>query len=312
MKIFIKEITAGMEFKSAFLIARKAKSSQNEKQFSMWLSDCTGSILASCYDAQTELSVGDVIECRARAVELNGKLQLEIDPSSIRKLSPDEVKANLLDFVPKCEKDVNEMMAELQKYIDGVGNQHLRSLLENFFSDKEFVTAFCLAPAAILHHHNYAGGLVEHTLSVTKICDAIAMENRELDRDLLIAGALLHDVGKIKEYAWTPRAEVTGVGGLLGHAVLGVVAIDERCPRDFPEDMRLKLHHMIVSHHGKGEWGAAVTPRFAEAAALHYAECLDAKVKEFISIERKAEAGSEGEWCFSSQLGRYIYLGKRK
>ena len=195
-------------------------------------------------------------------------------------------------------------------------NEYLKRVVFAFLNDRAFVQSFKTAPAAKIHHHNYAGGLIEHTQSVVAVCETIARLYPELDRDLLLAGAVLHDIGKTATYDYTFRIEVTEEGGLVNHIVLGYQMVDEQIKRieGFPDELRLRLLHLILSHHQQGDWGSPVKPLFAEAEALCYADLLDSQLKEFLQVQKfEAAKGKEGIWSdFSRRLDRFVYLGRDK
>jgi 3'-5' exoribonuclease len=195
-------------------------------------------------------------------------------------------------------------------------NDYLKRVVLSFLNDPEFVSSFKKAPAAKIHHHNYIGGLIEHTQSVMVVCETVCKLYPELDRDLLLAGAILHDVGKTAAYEYTFRIDVTEEGGLVDHIVLGYQMVEDKIKgiEGFPDELRLRLLHLILSHHRYGEWGSPVKPLFAEAEALCYADMLDAQLREFLQVQKHEEAkGKEGIWSdFSRRLDRFVYLGREK
>ncbi|HHY59264.1 MAG TPA: CRISPR-associated endonuclease Cas3'', partial [Clostridia bacterium] len=199
-----------------------------------------------------------------------------------------------------------EMWEELQQKIAGIANPHLQSLVRQIFGDETLAEQFRRAPAAKAHHQAYLGGLLEHTLNVVKLAEQIAAAYEGVDRDLLLTGALLHDIGKIYEYRYDVFIDYTDAGRLLGHIVIGAGLVQERLRDlpDFPETLKLKVLHMIVSHHGRYEWQSPKRPKFLEAAILHQADYLDAEVDKFLQARNNYPQDS---WPYSRALERYIF-----
>lgn len=324
MKTYISDLKGlkeGSRIESVFLVLRKETRPFTEKAGSylhLVLKDRTGTIEAVCWDdidKVVQFGEDDLIALKADVSSWRGELRLVIDPKSIECVSFDDV--DWKDFVPSTEKNIDALAGELFEFIGKVEDAGMQRLLRNVFEDREFMELFRNSPAAVSHHHNYLGGLLEHTVSVARMCDAIAALYPELDRNILLTGALLHDIGKVREYRWMPRIDVTTEGGFAGHSALGANIVSKKFPPDFPEDLKIRIYHMILSHHGEAEFGAAVQPKFGEAYALHLAEYLDAKLNEFLSLEKKAreaarEGGGRREWTYARPLGRFIYAGERE
>jgi 3'-5' exoribonuclease len=205
------------------------------------------------------------------------------------------------------------MLAELTGLIDDMADPHLRGLLQDFFADPDFTAAFVRAPAAKRFHHAYMAGLLEHTLSVARAAGAVSALYPDLDRDLLLAGAVLHDVGKIKEYGLDLAGDFTDAGRLVGHLVMGVEMVAERVAArpDFPEQTALLLKHLLLSHHGEYELGSPKRPKILEALALNLIDDLDAKMNGLGGfIERHADP--ETGWTdFNRLMDRYFYRPPR-
>ena len=188
----------------------------------------------------------------------------------------------------------------------------LRKLIEAFWNDNELVHRFKTAPAAKKMHHAYIGGLLEHTLSMVSLSDKIASHYSGIDRDLLLTGAILHDIGKTKELEYEFKIDYTDEGRLLSHIVIGLKMIDEKLStiENFPEDQLLLLKHLIVSHHGSQEFGSPEPPKTIEAVLLNYIDEIDSKVngiRDFIATEDPNE-----DWTsFHRILGRHFYMGKK-
>jgi 3'-5' exoribonuclease len=225
---------------------------------------------------------------------------------TLKRLSEDEVDKS--DYFPASRRDPEEMFAELRGIIAGIGEPHLRALLEAVFADQEIARPFRAAPAAKLVHHAYLGGLIEHVLSLCSLCRLTAAHYQDIDLDLLLAGAILHDLGKIHELSYSRSFSYSTEGQLLGHIVIGLQMVHEKLRQveDFPPRLRTLLEHMILSHHGELEFGSPKVPLFAEAMLLHQLDNLDSKmecIRSLIDLDRQAE----GVWTgYNNVLDRPI------
>jgi 3'-5' exoribonuclease len=236
--------------------------------------------------------LGDVVKINGTIEEFQGSLQIRI--SKIRPLSPSD-NISPVDFLPKSENELNKMIEEFENRIDKISNIHLKSLLERIFSGERF-TNFTLAPAGKSWHHGYIHGLIEHTLEIIKICDLMCDFHPELNRDLLISGAMLHDFGKTEELKYDSAFEYTDKGKLLGHIVIAAIIISEEAKSlpGFPVELKNNLIHLILSHQGKLEYASPVVPKTIEAITLYQADELSAKVnayKNALSTEKKSDRG---------------------
>ena len=220
------------------------------------------------------------------------------------------------DFLPQSSQNVARLTARLRELLLGMSHPHLRALVECFLIDEEFVRKFTTAPAGIKHHHAYHGGLLEHVVNLLTVADRIVDLYPELDRDLLLTGIFLHDIGKIDELSYDRAFGYTDEGQLVGHLVMGVEMLRAKVERTadltgepFPIELLLRLKHMIVSHHGTHEFGSAKVPMTLEAIALHYLDSLDAKVHAF-SREIRDDPSRESSWTpFHPNLGRRLFKG---
>ena len=227
----------------------------------------------------------------------NGSLQLNC--RRIRKAKEGEYDQK--DYFPVSEKDPAVMFKELDGFIQKVKEPHLHELLLSFFGDKEFVKNFCQHSAAKSVHHGFIGGLLEHTLSVTKICDFFCTLYPMINRDLLLTAAMFHDIGKVNELSDFPENDYTDDGQLLGHIVMGVEMIGSHIREipGFPPVLASELKHCILAHHGEFEYGSPKKPAIIEAAALNFADNADAKLE--IMKEQLASA-TPGEWIGFNRL----------
>jgi 3'-5' exoribonuclease len=195
--------------------------------------------------------------------------------------------------------------------VKSVQNQYLSSLLLSFFDDLDFVEAFKNAPASLYLHHNWVGGLIEHICSVLDLAEAICQHYPELDRDLLVTGVLLHDVGKIREYSWQTDIDRTDEGRLLGHLVLGDEMVAEKIKQipNFPPELAMRVRHMLISHHGVGDWGSPRPPMTLEAAALHFLEFTDAQLRKFTTVLKERREPESAWTAYERTLGRRLFAG---
>ena len=282
--------------------------------------DRTGSIRA--VDWQTaeindeRLSVGTVVRVSGKVVMYEDRLQLNLDNyNGIQVLSDSEYDSER--FLASTSKNIPRMFEELLGIVDGIANQYLKNLLKMFFQDdQKFVERFVFSPAAMKIHHAYKGGLLEHTLTVAKTCDFVSKQYGDfIDRDLLITGALLHDVGKIYEYSAGPSGiDRTTDGELMGHIYMGVEMITRSISKieKFPRTLANELKHLILSHHGEMEWGSPVTPKTVEAIALHMCDNMDSKIIQFKEIEDRESSGTGFGWStFDRFLNRRILMKNR-
>jgi 3'-5' exoribonuclease len=197
----------------------------------------------------------------------------------------------------------------------------MKSLLASFFDDHKFVKEFAHSPSAMTHHHNYVGGNLEHTIGVIRLCKNICEMYPGINKDLVVTGAILHDVGKLKEYKFTAAIDKTEEGNFIGHIVIGDRWIREKIAelkskgKEFDQDLENHLCHLILSHHGKYEWGAPRMPKTIEACVLHQADLMDSQVKNYMQNIEEIRRSTDEDWAFvwDSDLGkkRIVYLGDR-
>lgn len=299
------------EIVSDYLVIQKElREGSKSKYLRLVLADNTGNITANIWNnAETfdsKFDTGDVVRIKAQVITFKGKYQLSI--SKVKTLLPEEY--DLTEFVATTDKDINKLSDKLFMFIDSIKNEFLKELLNNIFEDKEFYTIFAQAPAAKTWHHNYVGGLLEHTISVATICD-FASHHYPVDRDLLLTGALLHDIGKTQEYSLKSAIDFTTEGRLIGHISLGDQLVCKKVENinNFPKKLTMKLRHLILSHHGEYEFASARLPQTIEAVLLHQADNLDAQtvgVKQLVEAQKNEEA----EWSDFDRLNNRFYYVK--
>lgn len=308
---FVSELKEGQTVKEKFILAKKIVKEKRDGGYYaiLELADRTGSIDAISWDGDllSDISTDDFVFVIGNVAEYSGRLQVVVN--SIRAVAEDDIDA--VDFLPQYQGNLDAVMGDLCAFKERVENTYLRRLLDSFFEDQEFMSLLRLAPAAKIVHHAYLGGLAVHTLSVLKVLDSLVSVYEFLDTDLLITAGMLHDIGKIYEYNYKKKIEISDRGRLLGHIVIGSEMISERIKQlaDFPEDLAMRISHMILSHHGEVEWGSPKLPSFPEALALHYADNLDSKMEMMKQIFEK-HRGTSKQWSdYHPYLDREIYLG---
>jgi 3'-5' exoribonuclease len=310
----IVDLEPGTEFDCVLLVARKElrQGGRGGYFLDLTLCDPTGRVPAKVWEDAASVAerfeTGDVVRVSGMAETYRNELQLRLQ--HIEALAPEEAQAS--DFLPRSTRDPEEMEGRLAETVKSLANPHLKELLLGLFRDQDFRKRFRTAPGAKALHHAYIGGLLEHTVEVVALCERVAEVFPELDRDLLLTAAILHDVGKMEELSWATAFDYTDEGNLLGHLVLGERLVKERADRveGFPEELKLQLSHMILSHHGTGEFGSPKAPMTAEAIALHHAEDLDAKVNMFLGRIREAREKGQRWTERHFLLGRPLYAGQ--
>jgi len=310
--LWIKDITSEDKIRSSYLVRRKTLgTTQKGASFlSLVLADRTGEVDGKIWnDAETlssQFQEGDVCEVKGNAGSYRGRIQIRV--SSIKALREAADPGIFLESAPA---DTSEMMKSLREILRGVKNGHLKRLIERFLGDQRFVSQFQRAPAAKGFHHSYLGGLLEHTLSVCQMSKKVAEHYTQLDGDLLLTAAFLHDVGKIRELRGHPHMDYTDEGRLVGHLVLGTGMLDTKLGeiKGFPPELAIRLRHLILSHHGQYEFGSPKVPKFLEAIALNLVDDLDAKINGLSRFMERDQ--QEGAWTgFNRLLERYFLKGE--
>jgi len=282
----IHELADGTEIDDVFALndAERRTTRYGDPFLSLRFADRTGSItgvIFNCDTVPTEYKVGD-------AVTVRGTYNSEYRNIGIREVVRYDGDVSPEDFLESCPRDPKEMFEVLTTIIESLENSHLRELLLTIFGNSTIQEKFKRWPAAKLVHQSYLGGLLEHTLAVTRLCQEYA-GSYDVDRDLLVAGAMLHDIGKLEELAVGLTVDQTNAGGLFGHLILGYRFVHNaiRTAQDFPTELRNKLLHIIVSHHGRVEWGAAVPPMTTEAFLVAIADMTDARANRYQDLIRQ-------------------------
>jgi len=308
---YISELREGQAIRETFVLSKKTIKDKRDGGYYaiVAFSDRTGNIDGISWDSDnlTNISVGDFVFVTGNVAEYSGRLQIVVNSVSV----VDAEKIDARDFLPQYSGDIEEVMKAIHGFVAKVKNSDPRRLLDSFFGDKDFVDMFSLAPAAKLVHHAYLGGLAVHTLSVLRLLQSIMSVFDFLNADLLITAGILHDVGKIYEYKYKKNIDISDRGRMLGHIVIGNEMLAEKVRHlsGFPDDLKLKLMHMILSHHGEVEWGSPKQPLFPEALVLHFVDNLDSKMEMMKQVLEK-HRGTERQWSdYHPYLEREIYLG---
>jgi 3'-5' exoribonuclease len=313
-KRFIADIRAGDRVEDIFVLSEKILSQKKDGNnfLNITLSDKTGTIKGVVWDNVDQIAAGitsgDFVYVNGSVSDYRGTLQVVI--KKMGPFSPDQIDPS--DFLPQTSRDIKGMFERLVKRVDSITTDYLKALIDAFFNDKEFVNKFKTAPAAKKMHHAYIGGLLEHTLSMTSLADKIAGHYSGINRDLLLTGAILHDIGKIDEFEYQFKIDYSDKGRLLNHIVIGLKMVDEKLSeiKHFPEDQVLLLKHLIVSHHGTREFGSPEPPKTIEAVLLNYIDEIDSKVnaiRDFIASEDPDETWTS----YHRLLERHFYKGKK-
>ncbi len=316
-KTFVKDIKEGDVVEGVFLIdsAHLRYTKANKAYLKLVLADKSGQIESVMWDETIEknpgsrdVKGGDFADISGQAAVNRYSKQVEVVLNQVRVVGEEEL--DVLDFLPRTEHDINELKAELREVVAQVDDKNLKKLLNKIFDHPELGAAFCLAPAAKNYHHAYLGGLLEHSVSMAKLALLMCDHYSGLNKSLLVSGALLHDIGKIYEFNYRTRIDYSTEGRLKGHIVIGdqIVAKEVAGIAGFPEETKVHLSHLILSHQGEPEYGAAVKPKTKEAVILNIIDNADAKVNGWLQIAKKY--GDEVEWTeWQSMFGDFLYLG---
>jgi 3'-5' exoribonuclease len=288
-----------------YLVAKKeARTDRNGSTYLvLTLSDATGNCEARMWSVSPEdnarFAQGDVVKVKAVFEEYNGRRQIKIE--TIEKAARGEY--DLGELLPKTTKNIAEMWAALNGYVDSFSDPNLKALIQSLVTDEKIAAALQDAPAAKSMHHAWIGGLLEHLISLLGMADATAKHYVEINRDLLLTGVLLHDIGKLRELSWRTGFDYTVDGQLLGHITIGIGIVTRKIDAipDFPPRLKTLVLHMILSHHGHLEFGSPKLPMIPEALVLHYLDDMDAKLQtirsEFERSKRSGHAsGQMTEW----------------
>lgn len=298
---YIEGLREGEKVAEIYLCKSKTTATtKNGKPYdSVILQDKTGVIDAKIWEPNSlgidDFDALDYVDVVGEVIVFNGGKQLNIKRA--RKAKEGEYDEG--EYLPVSEKNIDTMYEELSGFISSIENKHLKQLLSSFFiEDKDFAASFKKNSAAKSVHHSFIGGLLEHTLFVTKLCNEYTKLYPILNRDLLITAAIFHDIGKTKEISKFPTNDYTDEGQLLGHIVIGYQMVDDAIKKidGFPEKLGNELKHCILAHHGELEYGSPKKPAIIEAVALNFADNTDAKLETMKEILTTSTPLEGQEW----------------
>ncbi len=318
-KVFVEELSAGMQVDSVFLVRDKnlATTKNGNPFLNLNLIDRTGKIAAKVWEkrddpgyverASESFGKNDFVRVSGRVDTYMENIQLIVE--SIGLVVTGDV--TLSDFIPTGDRNPEEMVKELMKINEDIKNPYIKKLLSAFLTDGDFMRKFKQAPAAKKLHQAYLGGLMEHTLNLVKMAEAMSEHYPHVNRDLLLCGTILHDIGKMEELDYERSFDYSDRGRLLGHIFIGARMVSEKIRgiEGFPPRLADLILHMILSHHGEFEHGSPVLPAIPEAIILHHVDNMDAKVWGFMGeVERSSDL--DGNWTkYSNVYERFIYKG---
>ena len=293
---------------SSFVVVSKQVKPKKtgEPYLALTLGDRSGQLEAKMWDnveqALDAFEQDDFLKIKGLLNKYKNRFQITIH--KLRRLGDSEI--DFADYLPKTTKDIGELWQTLAGFVASFQNPYLKSLVESFMADPELAEAYRNAPAAKTLHHAYIGGLLDHVVSLCRSCDLLCRNYPQVNRDLLLTGAFLHDIGKIHELTYNRSFSYTTRGQLLGHMVIELEMLHAKIAQipGFPGQLKILTEHLIISHHGHYEFGSPKLPMFPEALMLHYLDDLDSKM-ESMRAHFEREAGAEGPWSsYNASLGR--------
>lgn len=311
---FLRALQPGDNFVGFYVLRSKQlepfRDASRGNFLTLILSDSSGQLLARVWEGSEEAyeDLEDV-----SVVKVQGEVETYLDRVQVRVLNVRPATADEYDqrdMLPSSARDHAEMLAELETFIKEVAQPDLRILVDFFFGDKDFLSKFAQAPAARRVHHAYLGGLIEHTLELLKITNTVLEVYPQIDADLLRTAVLFHDIGKVREFDWDFDIDYSDEGRLFGHIVMAdemvLAAIKQQS--NFPSELAMRLRHMLLSHHGRHEWGSPRRPQTIEAVALHHIENLGAQINRFHLLLKDRQPGEK--WtAYDRMLRRQLYAG---
>ncbi len=306
---FVADLKPGSIVNTTFLVQSRdlKKARSGTSYLEVRLQDATGQILGRHWDAEAltfDFDVNDLVEVKADIEEYQGVTQLRLC-SIVKHVGP----ADLRDYLPRSPNDSEAVYNSLVERLRRMPEGPIRQLLLAVMEDAEIARQYKLAPAAVLYHHAYLGGLLDHVSSLVRLGDLVADHYPSLNRELVLAGLILHDLGKIEELRYEGAFRYSTRGQLLGHIVIALEIVRTKISSipGFPETLASQIEHIILSHHGKLEFGSPKEPMFAEALVVHYLDDLDSKL-ESMRAQYQADRNRPGEWTVRNRaLGRELF-----
>ncbi len=317
---FIKDLADKTEVSSVYRIANKQirLNRNGDSYLQVEIYDKTGTLTVRMWNAGENVyrvfEVGDYVQVLGKAQVFQGNLQI----IAKKLVHAAEDAYNPDDYVKQAEIDITKLVRRLKQLVETIKTPSLRNLADCLLIDNEFMTRFCDAPAGVKNHHAYKGGLLEHTLSVMELADKTAALYPILNRDLLLTGALVHDISKIDEIRFDVEITYSDEGQLLGHLVMGVEKLNEKIAESerqsgepMSDYLKTQLKHLIISHHGEYEFGSPKLPMTLEAVTLHHLDCMDSKIVGFAQLIQE-DMNDDSNWtCYVPSLQRKIFKGEK-
>jgi len=312
---FVEGLKVDQEVNTEFAVLRKGTPMQYKNKDGQWfgvqLADKTGTIEGKFWgevhhnipEILASFTPGDIVSVSGKISEFRDKKQIGL--TSIAKINQFDVT----DFMKKTTKDISQMISNLKVTVSEISDPHIKLLLEKFLNDDSFMEKYARAPAGKMWHHDFVGGLLEHVSSLIEISKTVKKSHPELNLDLLIAACILHDIGKTVEYSISSTIQITKEGRFMGHISIGFLMVGQKISEiaDFPEELREKILHIILSHHGELEHGSPVKPMFTEAVAFAQIDDTDAKTQHYKQLVQNNESGED--WIYENDYGgSYVYL----
>ncbi len=316
-KTYVRDLTEGQHVADVFALARvQRKEAKNGPYWQLSLADNSGQIEARIWHPQSQqyenLLPEQFVAVTGQVASFKNQLQMNVTDMAV--IDPIEAGLNLADFLPSSTIPPADILAEMEQLLDReLAFKPWRELCKKILGDQHIRAALLTAPGAKSIHHAYAGGLLEHTLGIMRICTALAALYPNVDKEILLVAALGHDLGKAFELSHGISREYTDPGRLLGHIQLGLEALEPflQKTKDLPEELTLHLKHLIIAHHGELEFGSPRRPKTVEAFILHYADNLDAKINT-VDAALAGDDDEPGQWSeYHRTLGRYLYRPMR-
>ncbi len=312
-KHFVRDLTAGAQVDDLFVLAERVLSHKKDGNpyMNVVLSDRSGQIKGVVWDSVEQIAAGarggEIVKVTGQVSEYRGAPQMVIRAMT----AVDPARTDTADFLPATDLDIEQLFERLQGLTRSLRTPWLKALFDSFWADPVFVAHFKRAPAAKMMHHAYIGGLLVHCLSMAVLADKVASHYSGVDRDLLIAGAILHDIGKVREFDFTTAIDYSEEGRLLSHIVIGLEMVEKRLQKlaDVPREEANLLKHLIVSHHGAPEFGAVEPPKTIDAVLLHYIDEIDSKINAIREFMAK-DATSPTWTAYHRVLGRHFHRGR--
>jgi 3'-5' exoribonuclease len=317
-KTYVRDLAEGNSISEVFALSQaQRKEAKNGPYWQLTLTDRTGSIEARIWYPQSQQFEGLQPE---QFVAVNGQVasfkdQLQMNITDMAVIDPHEAGLDLADFLPSSAVPPEELLREMEEFLNTeLTFKPWSSLCKSVLRDEHIRASILSAPGAKAIHHAYAGGLLEHTLAIMRICRALSELYPQADKEILIVAALFHDLGKAFELSHGISREYTDAGRLLGHIQIGLETLEPflRKTKDLPESLAMHLKHLIIAHHGELAFGSPCIPQTVEAFILHYADNLDAKINTVQGALKAPDGGEINGWSeYHRTLGRYLYQPMR-